>query len=301
MRDPAPVTDVEASDPPPALDAAVAAKEAAALAGVVVRQVHDLAPMQGVVDLFVDVWQTRAMDPPVNRDFLRALSHAGGYVAGAYAGGDLVGASVGFLGTERSLHSHISGVRSGEQSRGVGRALKLDQRSWCLERDVSTITWTFDPLVRRNAWFNLAKLGVTCVEYLLDFYGSMKDGVNAGDSSDRLYARWDLVADRVAAAVAGTSGPPARDVLLGDGARLLVEEVDGRPVARTAFAPTGPTVLLVGTPADVVAVRASDRDLASEWRHAVRDAMHPAIDAGWSVTSMTRDGYYVLTKDGDAL
>ena len=53
-------------------------------------------------------------------------------------------------------------------------------------------TWTFDPLVRANARFNLVKLGAVAVAYLTDFYGEMQDGINAGDRSDRCAVKWEL-------------------------------------------------------------------------------------------------------------
>ena len=65
----------------------------------------------------------------------------------------------------------------------VGHALKMHQRRWALERGLSTITWTFDPLVARNAYFNLAKLGATPVHYYEDFYGELGDELG-GDAPD---------------------------------------------------------------------------------------------------------------------
>ena len=94
------------------------------------------------------------------------MSFAGGYISGAYAGDELIGASAGFLGRragELHLHSHISGVIAARQSRHVGVALKQHQRAWALARGIDSIEWTFDPLVRRNAFFNLVKLGAEVV------------------------------------------------------------------------------------------------------------------------------------------
>ena len=81
---------------------------------------------------------------------------------------------------------------SANSRRNVGYALKLHQRAWALQRGIATITWTFDPLVRRNAYFNLAKLGVRATRYLPNFYGAMQDPINAGDDTDRLLVDWDL-------------------------------------------------------------------------------------------------------------
>ena len=58
---------------------------------------------------------------------------------------------------------------------------------------VSEIAWTFDPLVSRNAYFNLIKLGADAVEYLPNFYGPMLDTINGDDDSDRLLIKWRLL------------------------------------------------------------------------------------------------------------
>ncbi len=124
----------------------------------------------------------------------------------------MIGASIAFFAppAARSMHSHITGVLPGLQSKGLGRLLKQHQRDWAFARDVGHITWTFDPLVARNAHFNLRVLGARVTEYLVDHYGPMDDGVNRGDETDRLMVSWALAAppaptppdDRVVASVA---------------------------------------------------------------------------------------------------
>ena len=71
----------------------------------------------------------------------------------------MVGASAGFFTAppDAVLHSHITGVAPG-QHRGIGFPLKVHQQAWALACGVPEVVWTFDPLVARNAWFNLAKL-----------------------------------------------------------------------------------------------------------------------------------------------
>src|SRR5215213_7578305 len=134
-----------------------------------------------------------------------AVAHAGNYVAGAFSGTRLVGASAGFFTAppDPELHSHITGVAPGGQHHGIGFALKVHQRAWALARGVRVVAWTFDPLVARNAWFNLAKLGARPTAYLEDFYGPMTDAINAGMASDRLLLAWALADPAVAGACAG--------------------------------------------------------------------------------------------------
>src|SRR4051794_4342172 len=108
--------------------------------------------------LFAEIW--RPTDP-MPFEMLRVIRHIGGYVAGAYDGSMMIGACAGFPTADGALHSHITGVAV--QGRGVGLAMKLHQREWALGRGITTIRWTFDPLTRRNAYFNLAKLAARAV------------------------------------------------------------------------------------------------------------------------------------------
>ncbi len=264
--------------------AAAAAEQAAARAGVRLLPLDTLAAVRDAADLLARVWRTDPAKPPLAAEVMRAVEHAGGYVVGAYTGDVLVGASSGFLGmdgTNRTvLHSHISGVL--EQGRGVGLALKLHQRAWALDRGITTITWTFDPLVRRNAWFNLVKLGATGVEYLPDFYGPMSDGVNGGESSDRLFTRWNL------------SAAPQGPLEAGAGLPLL-DDVGGSP-RLTGLAVRDHARLTVCLPADVESLRTTDPATATAWRLAVRRVLVPAFADGFTVHGMTPDRCLLLAR-----
>jgi predicted GNAT superfamily acetyltransferase len=148
--------------------------------------------------VLADVWGGDRGGMPPN--LLRALAHAGNYAVGLYDEGRMVAASVAFFAApaQRSMHSHITGVLPEYQGRGLGRIIKNHQREWALARDVGHITWTFDPLVARNAHFNLSVLGARVTEYLVDHYGPMDDGVNRGDETDRIMVSWALASPPVA-------------------------------------------------------------------------------------------------------
>ena len=95
--------------------------------------------------------------------------------------------------------------------RAVGTAIKLHQRDWALAHGGTAITWTYDPLVARNAHFNLNRLGARPERYLLDVYGELRDDLNRGDPSDRLLVRWSLKTTRSGLGTAG--GPVGRDAM----------------------------------------------------------------------------------------
>ena len=272
-------------------EAAVAAAVAARASGLAVRELRDLEHLRLAVDLIGDIWGRDAGEPVVSLDLVRALSHSGGFVGGAFDGEELVGATVGFRGAHdgrTSLHSHVTGVLPRVRSRRVGFALKQLQRAWSLEHGIGVITWTFDPLVSRNAYFNIARLGAFPAAYERNFYGAMADDLNRGDESDRLLVAWDLTSP---AAVRAATGEPLipGDVPL-DATVALRADDEGWPVTA---APEGPVVVCC-IPEDIVAIRRRDLSCALAWRMALRATLAEPIRDGYSVAGFARDGRYIL-------
>lgn len=266
---------------------------------VQVRELRGLSELQAAADLYQHVWKTDTRAAPVSPDLMRALSHAGGYVAGAFEGPRLVAAGLAFHtdGTEAGLHSHIAAVLPDVQGRDVGRALKLHQRAWALGHGISTISWTYDPLLRRNAWFNLTKLGAWAVGYLVDFYGVMDDTQNAGDESDRAVALWNLEAEHVHKAADGILLELDEEVLLGQGAAMALRDRDGEPELHPV--PTGARQVLVQIPEGVQALRQSDPGRARRWREASRGVLEPLLAGPYVATGFTRSGCYVLEETAE--
>lgn len=162
--------------------------------GIGIRELETVDEVFTAAQVLSDVWDGDSDAMPPN--LLRALAHSGNYAVGIYDGDLMVGASVAFFAApgERSMHSHVTGLLAGYRGQGLGRLLKQHQRDWAFDRGVGHITWTFDPLIARNAHFNLSVLGARVTEYLVDHYGPMDDGVNRGDETDRLMASWALAA-----------------------------------------------------------------------------------------------------------
>ena len=204
--------------------AASAAAAAASEAGVDVVALDDVGRVAQASELFSSVWSPDGdqLMPPTT---IRALAHAGSYAFGGMADGRMVGAIVGFLGRldgSLQVHSHILGVDPRSQGRSVGFALKLHQRAWALDQGIDVVTWTFDPLVRRNAYFNIGKLGAAVRSYEPDFYGPMTDGINSGLDSDRVLVEWRLADEAV---VAASLGRPAQQDAAAHGATVALREV----------------------------------------------------------------------------
>jgi predicted GNAT superfamily acetyltransferase len=211
-----------------------------------ISNVESIPEMEAVSDLFCKVWAGGPEVVPF--DLGLAVLHVGAYCAAAYDGDQMVAASFGFRGVfqdKQILHSHVTG----SFQPGAGYALKLHQFDWAKSQGLSGITWSFDPLVRRNCVLNFDKLGATAVEYLPNFYGTMTDSINSGDESDRLFAFWDL-----------------------SEAKKESKATDG--------------AVLVELPADIESLRKTDLPAALTWRRQTRETLQPLLDQGWTISRM---------------
>jgi predicted GNAT superfamily acetyltransferase len=258
------------------------AEAAANAAGVELEPLESLDDATSITDVSVATWGDFQLVP---REMIRALQESGDVPWGAFHNGRMIGYVLGWLGIDEEglhAHSHMLAVHTEWQSRGVGFALKLAQRAWALDRGVPVVRWTFDPILARNAYFNLAKLGAAADRFLPHFYGEMDDELNRGERSDRLLVRWDLASD--------ASGP-AQD----EGVVLLDRAgPEDRPEPVPGEVPSaGPA--LVRIPADYPRLRATDPALADRWRDALGRALEEAFGAGLAVSGFTRTTTYVCS------
>jgi predicted GNAT superfamily acetyltransferase len=252
-------------------------EQAMARSEVMIKELHETDELTDARVVFDQVWPSSDGGTQVRSNLLRALIHAGGYCSAAYdiATGALLGATLGFMGRSEDgqpfLHSHMSGVIEGHRDRHIGTAMKLHQRWWALREGVPVIAWTFDPLVRRNAYINLCKLGVEVRGYHVNFYGEMRDAINAGDPTDRVVAWWEVDSERAESAAAGLRRP------------LPDAQLQALPDVR-----------LVDTPHDIVELRLEDPDRARAWRLQVREELSESLAQGWFIDAITEQGSYVL-------
>ncbi len=273
------------------------ADSAARRSGVEISDTGTLDEIREAIGVFDEVWHPDPTNPPMTAEVLRALTHAGSYSTLARDDAGALGFCLAFpsLLPPNSLHSHIAGVVPRGAGRHIGFALKLDQRAWALERGIGTITWTYDPLILRNAWFNAGKLGAFPHEYLVDFYGEMPDAVNAGHGSDRLVVGWELDSPAVAQTLDGAPGVVDTVAGLVDaGAAVALTDAEGGP--RTARVGAAERVL-VAVPQDIETLRSTDPDRARGWRSAVRDQLGGRLAEGWRVTGVLRSGWYVVDRN----
>jgi len=200
----------------------------------------------------------------ITPNLLQAMVHSGAYLSGAFIEDKIVGAAFAFPATNSGLHlhSHMTAVLDEFRDKGVGYALKIDQWNWAKKNNFSHLTWTFDPLVRRNAKLNIVKLGVDISAYYPNFYGHMPDALNAGDESDRLMVSWSTVID----------APKTRELII-------------HPK---------PDDILIEIPEDIVAIRTKDQSESMKWRSQVREQFLSAFEKNGKVVGFSANNEYVV-------
>lgn len=237
---------------------------------IVIRPVEDIDDMIKLSDFFQMIWA----DGPdvVSFDLGYAILHVGGYASLAWNGDEVVGASFGIRGLHHDqpiLHSHVTA----STIPGVGYDLKMHQLDWARKQNIPAITWTFDPLVRRNSAFNLTKLGAIAIEFLPNFYGTMTDHINAGDVSDRLLAIWPTDT---------TGAKPIGDAI----ENIALADVNGQPQLRQ-FDATQPYAIYL--PEDIERLRKTDLGLVKLWRDDLHNLLENAFESGATIDQMLDD------------
>jgi predicted GNAT superfamily acetyltransferase len=230
---------------------------------VEIKKIRSMIEIDSVRYIFDKVWLTGSCTE-LTPNLLQAMIHSGAYLSGAFFDGKCVGAAFAFPATTGGLHlhSHMTAVLDEYRDQGVGFALKIDQWHWAKKNNYPEISWTFDPLVSRNAKLNLIKLGVDISSYHPNFYGDMPDALNAGDESDRLMVTWKVIGES--------------------------------PVKRELISTPKPTDILIQIPADIVAIRSRDKEENLRWRRKVREQFLHAFEKGGQVVGFSANSEYVV-------
>ena len=228
-----------------------------------VRELKSLQDQDSGRKIFDLTW-TMDAGTEITPNLLQAMVHSGSYLSGAFIDDKMIGAAFAFPATNDGLHlhSHMTAVLPEYRDQSVGYTLKIDQWNWAKKEKYSHLSWTFDPLVRRNAKLNIVKLGVDISAYYPNFYGAMPDALNAGDESDRLMVSWSTDTDE--------------------------------PKARELITNPKPDDILIEIPEDIVAIRSKNQSESMKWRRLVREQFMLAFGKNGKVIGFSANNEYVV-------
>lgn len=255
--------------------------------------------MTQIEDLQRTIWPDSETDI-VPLHMLITAVHNGGLVLGAFTEEKLVGFLFGFPGLEetpdgpRPKHcSHMMGILPDQRDGGAGFALKCAQWQMVRHQGLDHVTWTYDPLLSRNAYLNIAKLGAVCTTYRRAEYGEMRDGINAGLPSDRFQVDWWINTRRVETRVGKRSRPTLKmNHVVRAGLRPFYSvhtSTDDLPHPPEHVPPFEDRLLLAEIPSNFQDLKSRDFALARDWRFFTRELFETAFKANYIVTDFVFD------------
>ena len=280
----------------------------------VIKIIDSPEEMTAVEELQRAVWPGSETDVVPAHMFIAAI-HNGGLVIGAYVDNQLIGFVFGFPGLDstpdgpRPKHcSHMMGIHPQHRDSGVGFVLKRAQWQMVRHQGLDHITWTYDPLLSRNAYLNISKLGAVCSTYRRAEYGDMRDGLNVGLPSDRFQVDWWINTRRVERRLGKRPRHPLRldNFSKAELHPLYTPLIETSNLLRPPehFAPLEERLALAEIPSDFNALKEADFALARDWRFFSREVFETAFAAGYIVTDFVYDGgrsFYVLSHGESTL
>lgn len=282
--------------------------------GTVLRPLVEREELEACLELQRRVWGEGFADV-ASPAVLKIVQEVGGVSAGAFSPeGRLLGFVFGVTGIRRGrpLHwSHMLAVDPEARGRDLGFHLKAYQRELLLPLGVAVVRWTYDPLVAKNAYLNLVRLGARPVRYLRDYYGSGADSaLSEGIGTDRFVVDWAIREPQVARLLADDA-EPARGARPTDGepeaptANVREAGPPGAPGEPVVTDPPAAPALRVEIPSDIQEVRQRSPEAASLWRASTRRALEALLDRGYRVDGFEREPastgggwrcFYLLTE-----
>jgi len=282
----------------------------------VIKILESPEDMSAIEALQRDVWPGSETDV-VPAHLLITAVHNGGLVVGAFIDDRPIGFVFGFPGIEftpdgpRPKHcSHMLGIHPDQRDSGIGFALKRAQWQIVRHQGLDHVTWTYDPLLSRNAYLNIAKLGAVCSNYRRSEYGDMRDGLNAGLPSDRFQVDWWINTRRVERRLGKRPRKPLKLENFSKAELQPLYTLQPSPQTESLlrppehFSPLNGKLALAEIPSDFTVLKNEDFALARDWRFFSRELFETAFAQGYIVTDFVYDqarSFYVLAHGESTL
>lgn len=211
---------------------------------------------------------------------LMALPSIGGFLVGAFDGDTIVGhamlsPAIHPKHREYFFYLDMIGVLPDYRNRGLAERMLNAARDCALDRQISSIQWTFDPLETANANLYIRKLGAQVTHFYPDYYGPPFNG-NAALKSDRFWVRWDF-------------SPPENDTTIPPHIVTFNDPIQNVDAHRLA----------IELPAHFAELRTRSPHSAVEWRRHLCSVFTALFQNGFKISAFVRlneKNYYIATK-----
>jgi predicted GNAT superfamily acetyltransferase len=257
--------------------------------------------MEAAVELQKVYWG-EDMGDLVPNHMLMSIANYGGHVHGAYDGKRMVGMLLGFLGADIDpdddqnapsrmlIMSKRMVVLPEYRGHKIGENLKLIQAEYARQHGIQLVTWTFDPMLSRNAYLNIHKLRAVGQKYIEDYFGGKSD--NPVLRADRLVVNLWVNHSHLSAQDSPdlSTAPVVNSVSLSQDGLLTPHEIQlsDEPVLRLEI------------PMEFQPIQNVDEGLTERWRNHIRSGFQQLLNAGYLATDFMRVEnrvFYVFTQD----
>jgi len=240
---------------------------------------------------------------------MKAVVEAGGALVGALHKKKVVAYAMSLPAISKEdgfyHYSHIMGVHPKYQGRGIGFMIKMKQREIAQAFRVKKITWTYDPLLAKNANLNIKKIGGIARKYVVDFYGSFMGGsrIVSGIPSDRFYLEWFISSKNVMQKLERNK---KQDIDLNKIQRANSIEFNKRGLQKIANIQLGLSsdLILIEIPEDFQNIYNNNIKLATEWRLKSRNIFNYYLGKDYVIIDFItfkengkKRNYYLLKKN----
>lgn len=267
------------------------------MSDITYRFLETTQELQGFVDLQCVIWDMDDRNA-VPSNIIHAMIIAGGVAIGAYHQEELVGMSMSLPYYRQqivALWSHMTGVHPAYQAHHIGFKLKQIQRIWALEHGYRQIRWTYDPLQRGNANFNMSILGVTSNTYHINLYGNQLGNLNAGLPTDRLEVTWQLEDPRVVRLADGAQLSPV--TMRFPEENFIIRVQDGKIIAVPPEMIDSFQWYMMQIPMNINELKQENLAFATEWQMEIRNMLQHMFKRGCAVVDFVTQKdqcFYVL-------
>ncbi|MEM9952489.1 MAG: GNAT family N-acetyltransferase [Chloroflexota bacterium] len=266
-----------------------------------IRTLHTASEMDEAVALQRVYWGDNMADL-VPAHMLLSMARYGGHIHAAFDNDTMVGLLMGFLGADITPNDTTNApnnlyvmskrmvVLPEYRGQKIGEHLKQAQRQFAQQHNIQLVLWTFDPLLSRNAYLNLHKLGAIGQKYEENYFGA--DASNPVLSADRLQVNWWV------------NHPSLNERLQVDASQIpVINAVSLSPeglLVPNKLAIADADRLRLEIPMEFVPLERINPALGQQWRDTVREAFQQLFARGYLATDFARIEnrvFYIFTRD----
>lgn len=263
---------------------------------IIIEELNTHQQFLDMLDLQDKIWHLSDRDKlsPITLRSLSMEYPLMGLSLGAYYKDDIVGFVVCIPSRlPNTIFGLMMGVLPEFEGKNISDKLVGKVIKFCIEKNITKICWTFEPLDRKLAYFYIEKYGAIVVKYLSDYY-QVDDEINKGLPIDRFIADINPLSQRICERINRTTSE-----------KTISEIINKNPIVTIDEMPTNSSVL-IEIPENYQIIKKTKPDIANKYRMDTRKLFDEYLNnreyfISDFISATVDDGrryFYLLEKKG---